>query len=69
MGYGSRAIELLQQYYEGKMVDIGEGNKELQSEDIESVHDEGLSLVSERLCMNLIYQHCVQILMTFMIGN
>jgi len=49
MGYGSRAIDLLQQYYEGKMVDIGEGTQDMQSEDIETVQEDELSLVSERL--------------------
>ena len=28
MGYGSRAMELLQQYYEGKMASIGDGESD-----------------------------------------
>lgn len=49
MGYGSRAMELLQQYYEMKMVDVSEGNGATVSEEIEATEDQDLELVSERV--------------------
>lgn len=49
MGYGSRAIELLQQYYEMKMVDVNEENGKKVSEEIDPVEDQDLGIVSERV--------------------
>ncbi len=51
MGYGSRSIQLLEEYYEGKMIDIHEKQSALDSvrEDIESVPDEDLNILSERI--------------------
>lgn len=49
MGYGSRAIQLLQEYYEGKMIDIAE-KSEFSTEEIESfVQDDELNILEERI--------------------
>ncbi|ODN05444.1 N-acetyltransferase 10, partial [Orchesella cincta] len=47
MGYGSRAIELLQQYYENKMVDVSEGSGSFVSEEIDPTEDHELGIVTE----------------------
>jgi len=39
MGYGSKAIDLLYKYYEGKMIDLSESNGKEQT-DIELDRDE-----------------------------
>lgn len=49
MGYGSRAMELLQKYYEMKMVDVDEGNVKTVSEEIDPTEDSDLSIVEERV--------------------
>lgn len=49
MGYGSRAMELLQKYYEMKMVDVDEGSGKTVSEEIDPTEDSDLSIVEERV--------------------
>ncbi|OXA52954.1 RNA cytidine acetyltransferase [Folsomia candida] len=49
MGYGSRAIKLLQEYYSGKMIDLGEKSVEEPIQDITGVPDEDLNILSERI--------------------
>ena len=46
MGYGSRALHLLQQYYEGKIVCVRE---EVEEETIDQVEEEELGLLQESL--------------------
>jgi hypothetical protein len=47
MGYGSRALSLLKQYYELKIPSIEE--EQLPQEHIESVADENVGLLEERI--------------------
>lgn len=47
MGYGSRALNLLQQYYEGKMISLSE-TKEVE-DNVTPVDEQDVSLVDERL--------------------
>lgn len=61
MGYGSRAIKLLQEYYSGKMIDLGEKSVEEPIQDITGVPDEDLNILSERIGkLNI----CLEILTT-----
>jgi N-acetyltransferase 10 len=51
MGYGSRALKLLEEYYEGKIVDINEGNEENNlvkvHDDEEKSNEENLNEISD----------------------
>jgi len=46
MGYGSRALHLLQDYYQGKIIGV---NEDLEEEAIDQVEEEELSLLEESL--------------------
>lgn len=46
MGYGSRALELLKNYYEFKITDLDETNEQPQ-EEIENVTEEEVGLLQE----------------------
>lgn len=47
MGYGSRAVKLLQEYYEGKMIDISESSRDSAYKDVRGIQEQELSLLSE----------------------
>ncbi|XP_076646861.1 RNA cytidine acetyltransferase l(1)G0020 [Halictus rubicundus] len=49
MGYGSRALELLKQYYEMKILNINETTSETPATEISKVQDEEVSLLDERI--------------------
>lgn len=57
MGYGARALELLKQYYEMKILNINETLSETCTTQISKVQDEEVNLLEERLgnCTNLLY--------------
>jgi len=48
MGYGSRALQLLKQYYEMKIPNINEGAQEPMTE-IKNVPDEAVDLLEETI--------------------
>lgn len=56
MGYGARALELLKQYYEMKILNINETPSETYTTQISKVQDEEVNLLEERLgnCTNLL---------------
>lgn len=49
MGYGSRALELLKQYYELKIFDINETDSEEQKTEIATIQDEDVGLLEETI--------------------
>ncbi|CAK9804768.1 RNA cytidine acetyltransferase [Anthophora plagiata] len=49
MGYGSRALKLLKQYYEMKIVNIDETLSETYATEISRVQDEEMNLLEERI--------------------
>ncbi|OAD62366.1 N-acetyltransferase 10 [Eufriesea mexicana] len=49
MGYGSRALELLKQYYEMKILNINEAPLQICTTDISKVQDEEVNLLEERI--------------------
>ncbi|KAK2580182.1 hypothetical protein KPH14_012448 [Odynerus spinipes] len=49
MGYGTRALELLKQYYELKIFDINEADSEEQTTEITKVQDEEVGLLEETI--------------------
>nr|XP_033329080.1 RNA cytidine acetyltransferase [Megalopta genalis] len=49
MGYGSRALELLKQYYEMKILNINEKSPKTPTIEISKVQDEEVSLLDERI--------------------
>ncbi|XP_076620661.1 RNA cytidine acetyltransferase l(1)G0020 [Colletes latitarsis] len=49
MGYGSRALKLLKQYYEMKMLNISEAPLEAPVTEISQVQDEEVNLLEERI--------------------
>lgn len=49
MGYGSRALELLKQYYEMKILNINEAQFETSATEISKVQDEEVNLLEERI--------------------
>ncbi|CAL7945133.1 unnamed protein product [Xylocopa violacea] len=49
MGYGSRALELLKQYYEMKILNISETPVETPATEISRVKDEEMNLLEERI--------------------
>lgn len=57
MGYGSRALSLLKKYYEFKIPSIDE--EQLPQEHVESVADENMGLLEERIgkFFNLSHKH------------
>lgn len=48
MGYGSRALELLQRYYEQKIVNLNEEHK--VSDEVERLDEEDIGLLTEKIC-------------------
>jgi hypothetical protein len=51
MGYGSRAMELLQNYYENKILDLSDAKDREILEEIESTQDDELDLLAEKIGM------------------
>nr|KAG5689469.1 hypothetical protein BaRGS_021016 [Batillaria attramentaria] len=49
MGYGTRAMELLQQYYEGRIPSLAEGATTDEDNSIRNVTEEDVSLLEERI--------------------
>lgn len=49
MGYGSRALDLLQQYYEGKMIDLDEKSEGSSIQEMETVQEEELDILTENI--------------------
>ena len=71
MGYGSKALELLEKYYEGSMASLDESHEKSGNEQANIVADEvscsvactqppsKLSCYFLRLCLTLLYQVCL----------
>ena len=49
MGYGSRALELLKQYYEMKILNVSEAPQEEVATEISKIRDEEVNLLEERI--------------------
>ncbi|KOC66166.1 N-acetyltransferase 10 [Habropoda laboriosa] len=49
MGYGSRALKLLKQYYDMKILNINEASSETYTTEISRVQDEEMNLLEERI--------------------
>lgn len=54
MGYGSRALELLKQYYEMKILNVSEAPQEDVVTEISNIRDEDVNLLEERIGNSLI---------------
>lgn len=55
MGYGSRALELLKQYYEMKILNISEAPLETCNTEISKVEDEKVNLLEEQIGNYIFY--------------
>lgn len=49
MGYGSRALQLLKQYYEMKIPNINEGVAQESVMEVKNVSDEAIGLLEETI--------------------
>lgn len=49
MGYGTKALELLKQYYEMKILNINEVSSEICTTEISKVQNEEMNLLEERI--------------------
>jgi len=49
MGYGSRAMELLEKYYEGKLFDMNGRDRARELDEVEPIQDEEIGLLQEKI--------------------